>query len=168
MKLDIDIKVIGDAETLDFLERRIEKALDEAADEFYDQAVAFARKRLEDEDAIFNGDVWRKWEKEEREKGNDLEVIIRNYSTHAAIVEYGAPGSRWSKRPPARVLRPWVRRKLAHWPETEDAKVIWLQEKIFNEGITGVHYARYAENRLKAVGPIIVETYLQKHLPRYI
>ncbi|MFC6953779.1 hypothetical protein [Halorubellus litoreus] len=166
IRLDLEVDVEGIDRSLARLERELDSALDEVRDEFYDQAVAFARHRIERKDAIFNWEVWESWAKIEEDRGNDLHLIVRNFAEHAEYVERGATFP--YKAPPKEALRPWVREKLAHWPMPEEYKVEWLREKIKRDGLNGIHFARYAEERLDRDKERIAKEIIEREMPRRI
>lgn len=98
--------------------------------------------------------------------GGSAGVILmgfQNFADHAAVVDEGAVYT--DKAPPKDALMPYVKANFPSSPSMDhDDWAFWLQEKIFQNGIEGIHYTDYAHREMEAKANRIIKRNARKDL----
>lgn len=149
------------------IRRRIEDGIDNAASEINDEMRSVAKGKIKTENAVFRGELLAGFVNSKVTFGDSTVASLRNLSDHAAYQDRGVSGTQRSrktpykyrnKKPPIASLIPWVEQNLtgAFWPDNLDRSgagdlnsetrdlAFWLQDKIFREGIEGIHFMKDA------------------------
>lgn len=124
----------------------IDDALDETASDLRSIGLRAAKNRIRKHDRIWNKEVLNSWvpfKTEEKLAGVRL-YGFQNNAEHADVVDKGATYT--DKKPPVAALIPWVHSNIVLSNTDMDVMdwAYWLQKKIFQEGIDGIHYQRAA------------------------
>ena len=134
----VDISQIEDA--VDELEEDIQEAADEAAKQTRKAGLREAKHVIRTNDRVWNREVLNNWVPVRRNIGNGMKTYgFVNYADHARVVDEGATYT--DKKPPIEALMPYVMSNFTptlHMSYRDWA--FWLQEKIFRDGISGIHY----------------------------
>ena len=150
-RLTLEISTEGINETLDQIEKGLEEAIEQAADNTRDAGLEAAQHHIRTNDRVWNREVLNAWHPFNYTSGGAIRYGFVNQSKHAAAVDEGATYT--DRMPPRDALIPWVRDKLSHWPGTVEEKATMLQHSIFEEGLQGIDYITVAEVEMESVAP---------------
>jgi len=174
----IEIRV--DESDLLALDRALEHGIRQGASDSARWAVDHGKNLAQDEimlhRRIWTGEVFDGFRHSIERTEDGYLANLWNESNHAGVVNYGRrPGAR---RPPVQNLMDWVVAHMAprefdpkiveHWlPELQALAGVYgpgyvraafdLQEKIHEDGFTGIHFKRTVENSLRQYGPVVTK-----------
>lgn len=114
---ELKIRVDGVDRMLRDLERDFHRGMEKAADELADQVKDEARNVIQQNDAIFNREVYQSF-REAEVRNSKFHVTNKVYNTaaHAGALDRGVDAAEYADGgPPVQALLPWVARKMDGW-----------------------------------------------------